>query len=483
MNARSGSNRRRRARGTPGAALALLLTAPLLLACSSNDESPNQSVGADPAEQFPGGATTNALLLGVNAFTKAASNITEEHEGLFYSGNSFFNQGWVQAPSSTELRDGLGPLFNARSCSACHFKDGRGSPPLAENEDFVGLLLRLSVPGESEHGEPLPEPNYGGQLQPFSIADVRLEGSPRVSYEIIPGSYADGESYELLAPTYSVEDLRHGPFAEGTMISPRVAPAMAGLGLLQAISLERLEELADPDDADGDGISGRINWVWDAIHETEAVGRFGWKAEQPTVRQQSAGALSGDLGITSSLFSEQDCTPSEADCSEAPSGGSPEITDETLDRLELYGMLIGVPVRERWDDERTLRGKALFTEAGCASCHVERHTTASIDGFPELTEQTIYPYTDLLLHDLGDALGDGRPSFGAEGNEWRTPPLWGLRFYEVVNGHDRLLHDGRARGVAEAILWHGGEAQAAKEAFRHLSREERELLVDFVESL
>jgi CxxC motif-containing protein (DUF1111 family) len=483
MSALSGSNRERKARTAPRAALAILLSAPLLFACSSNDESPNDALPADPAEQFPGGATTNTLLLGANAFIKAASNITEEHEGLFYSGNSFFNQGWVQAPASTELRDGLGPLFNARSCSACHFKDGRGSPPLAENEDFIALLLRLSVPGEGEHGEPVPEPNYGGQLQPFAIADVTREGSPRVTYEAVPGNYADGESYELLAPTYSVEDLRHGDFAEGTMISPRVAPAMSGLGLLQAIPLERLEELADPHDANGDGVSGRINWVWDASQEAKAVGRFGWKAEQPTVRQQSAGALSGDLGITSSLFSQQDCTASEADCSEAPSGGSPEIADETLDRLELYGMLLAVPVRERWNDERTLAGKTLFTETGCASCHVERHTTDRIEGFPELTEQTIFPYTDLLLHDLGDELGDGRPSFDAEGNEWRTPPLWGLRYYEIVNGHDRLLHDGRARGVAEAILWHGGEAEASREAFRSLSRDERELLVDFVESL
>jgi CxxC motif-containing protein (DUF1111 family) len=454
-----------------------------LLACSSNDESPNDSTSVDPAEQFPGGATTNALLLGVNAFTKPASNITEEHEALFYSGNSFFNQSWVQAPASTAMRDGLGPLFNARSCSGCHFKDGRGAPPLAEDEDFVALLLRLSIPGESEHGEPVPEPNYGGQLQPFAVADVTLEGSPRVSYETIEGSYADGESYELLAPTYTVEELRHGPFAEGTMISPRVAPAMSGLGLLQAIPLERLEELADPDDANDDGISGRINWVWDAVHETEAVGRFGWKAEQPTVRQQSAGALLGDLGITSRLFSEPDCTESEPDCHDAPSGGTPEIADETLDRVELYGMLLGVPVRDRWDDERTLEGKALFVATGCATCHVERHVTGNVDGYPELAEQTIYPYTDLLLHDLGDDLGDGRPSFDAEGNEWRTPPLWGLRFYEIVNGHDRLLHDGRARGVAEAILWHGGEAAPAREAFRSLSRDERELLVDFVESL
>jgi CxxC motif-containing protein (DUF1111 family) len=458
----------------------LVLFGPALAGCYSSGEDGPPPL--DPSERLPGGATTNTFLLGSNAFTMPVENATPEHESAFFSGNSFFNENWVQAPASTTARDGLGPLFNARSCAGCHFKDGRGSPPLDSDTGFVGLLLRLSVPGTGEHGEPLPEPNYGGQLQPYAIGDVVPEGTPHVYYEPVPGQYTDGEEYELLRPTYAITDLSAGPLSEQTQISPRVAPATVGLGLLEAISLERLAELADPDDADEDGISGRVNRVWDVLAADYAVGRFGWKAEQPTVLQQSAGAFNGDIGITSDLFREGDCRQGEG-CADVPSGGEPEIDRATLDRVGVYARLLAVPVRERWDDSETRAGRELFFGAGCGSCHVASHSTGTYPELAELENQLIYPYTDLLLHDMGDDLGDGRPSFAAEGNEWRTPPLWGLRFYRTVNDHDRLLHDGRARGVAEAILWHGGEGERAREAFRAMKREDRARLVGFVESL
>jgi CxxC motif-containing protein (DUF1111 family) len=437
----------------------------------------------DPTEQLPGGAATNRLLLGANAFTMPAGNLSADHESLFFAGNSFFNQNWVQAPASTTARDGLGPLFNARSCAGCHFKDGRGRPPLEAGEAFSGLLLRLGIPGSDEHGGPLPEPNYGSQLQPFAIAGVPAEGVPSVEYRVVPGEYGDGERYELLAPSYAIEPGQGVPLAADTLISPRVAPAMIGLGLLEAIPRERLEALSDPDDQNGDGISGRINLVYDLTLQTTTVGRFGWKAEQPSVLQQSAGAFAGDLGLTSSLFPISDCTASEPACAEAPNGGEPEVDDATLARVELYSRVLAVPVRTSWKDEQVLTGRALFFEAGCAGCHVPTHTTAASAPIPEASAQRIWPYTDLLLHDMGPGLSDERPVFSAEGSEWRTPPLWGLRFYAVVNGHDRLLHDGRARGVAEAILWHDGEAAEAREAFRSLPKAQRALLIGFVESL
>ncbi|MCA9642942.1 MAG: c-type cytochrome, partial [Myxococcales bacterium] len=244
----------------------------------------------------------------------------------------------------------------------------------------------------------------------------------------------------------------------------------------------RLLELADPDDADGDGISGRLNHVWDAEQGALAVGRMGWKSEQPNVRLQSAGAFLGDIGITSSIFSQQDCSGSQAECLAATPGGAPELGDDLLDRVQLYGRLLAVPARIGYDAPQILRGKQAFKDAGCASCHTPSHMTGESD-LPELAHQTIWPYTDMLLHDMGPALSDERPVFEAQGAEWRTPPLWGNGRYQDVNGHQRLLHDGRARGVAEAILWHGGEAEAAKDAFKTLSREEREALVAFVESL
>ncbi|HMJ13294.1 MAG TPA: di-heme oxidoredictase family protein, partial [Polyangiaceae bacterium] len=453
----------------------------IMTGCAEHAES--DPAQRDESQRLPGGETTNTLLFGTNALTMPAANITAEHESQFFTGNSFFNQSWVQAPASTEARDGLGPLFNARSCASCHFKDGRGSPPLEEGAPFVGLLLRLSVPSASGSGQPLPDPVYGGQLQPLAIGGVESEGAPRVSYTEVRGSYADGEAYVLLEPSYTIGDLTHGALADGVQISPRVAPAVVGLGLLEAIPSARLLELADPEDVDGDGISGRIQHTLDAATGLMREGRFGWKAEQPSVRQQAAAAFVGDLGVTSSLFPEQDCTPAESACRAATPGGSPELADHLLDRVELYSRLLAVPMRERWRDASLLEGQRLFSSARCDACHVASHETGALEGLPEVENQRIYPYTDLLLHDMGEALADARPVFEASGSEWRTPPLWALRFYRIVNGHDRLLHDGRARGVAEAILWHGGEATPSREAFRTMTREQRSQLIEFVESL
>ena len=241
-------------------------------------------------------------------------------------------------------------------------------------------------------------------------------------------------------------------------------------------------DAADPDDDDDDGISGRVNWVWDITAADHRIGRFGWKSEQPSVAQQTAGAFLGDLGITSPLFPTNNCSGGEASCLDAPNGGEPEIDELLLGKVVLYSRLLAVPVRARWDDDDILAGRELFGEIGCADCHTPSHTTVESD-LEELSHQEIWPYTDLLLHDLGDDLGDSRPAFDATGNEWRTPPLWGLGRIPEVNGHDRLLHDGRARGVAEAILWHGGEAEKSRDRFRALSRADRRLLIEFVESL
>jgi CxxC motif-containing protein (DUF1111 family) len=323
---------------------------------------------------------------------------------------------------------------------------------------------------------------YGGQLQDRAIGDVPAEGLIAIEHEEISGEYGDGEAYTLRAPRYRIDQPAFGDLPDDLRMSPRVAPAMIGMGLLEAIPEARLQELADPDDADGDGISGKINRVWDVAQQAEAVGRFGWKAEQPSVAQQSAGAFNGDMGITTALFPQQNCTDSQPECEGAASGGDPEISDDLFAKVALYARALAVPVRRAVDDADVLRGKQVFAELGCDGCHVARHETADA-ALEELSGQTIWPYTDLLLHDMGDALSDQRPSFRAEGNEWRTPPLWGVGLIPKVNGHDRLLHDGRARGVAEAVLWHGGEAEQSAQAFRQLKREDRAALVRFVESL
>jgi len=449
-------------------------------ACGDGDTA-KPSAELEPGETLPGGAATNTRLFGSNSFNQHAPTLSRDEEREFFTGNSFFSQSWVEAPASTTARDGVGPTFNARACSGCHFKDGRGAPP-DDDPTQVGLLLRISIDGHGEHGGPVGDPNYGDQLQDRGIPDVPAEGQYTIEHELIDGEYEDGEAYELRAPSYIIHDLAFGDLDADIRVSPRLAPQVIGMGLLEAIPESRLEQLADPDDDDGDGISGRINRVWDREAEAMRPGRLGWKAEQPSVLQQSAGAFLGDIGATSRVFPEQNCPMPQLECADAPNGGEPEVQDSLLDKVVLYTKTLAVPARRSPDDPGVLHGKALFSEAGCDGCHVAKHRTGEAE-IAVLSEQTIFPFTDLLLHDMGDALGDDRPVFDAEGNEWRTPPLWGIGLIHEVNGHERLMHDGRARGVAEAILWHGGEAEAAKESFRTMAVEDRDALVRFVKSL
>lgn len=459
-----------------GAAIALPL-----MGCGA--EVPTQNVGLqpEPGEELSGGETT-VFETSPNAFSLSARNMAPERRSTFFVGNSFFKENWIIAPSSTDGRDGLGPLYNARSCSSCHLLDGRGTPPENTTEPLSSVLVRLSVPGQTADGSPFPEGVYGGQLQPKAIPGVIAEGDAFVSYEDEAGTFPDGESYVLRRPTYSFV-LARGEMAPETLHSPRVAPQMIGLGLLEAIAESDIIAAADPDDADQDGISGRPNMVWNVMLGKNTLGRFGWKANQPNLALQTAGAFLGDMGISTSLFPTQECTPAETDCIAAPDGGGPECSDHILDAVIFYSTTLAPPARRDWQNQDVLKGKQLFAKAGCAACHTSVQHTGTLEGYPELSNQTIRPYTDLLLHDMGKELADNRPDFQADGQEWRTPPLWGIGLIHVVNGHTNLLHDGRARGVQEAVLWHGGEAEASREAFREMSGEERQALVRFVESL
>lgn len=450
----------------------------LLLGCSN--EQVEYSAEA-PSERSGGDGTT--FTRGRNAFSQAAENLVGERRDRFFDGNAIFNRNWTTAPASTSALDGLGPTFNARSCSSCHFKDGRGRPPFSSDEPMSSMLLRLSVPGVDEHGGPKPEPTYGGQLNPQAILGVAAEGDARVVTHASSGRYDDGTAYELEVPSYELESLAFGALAEDTLISPRTAPQMIGLGLLEAIAEADLLARVDADDADGDGISGRANQVWDVAREQVALGRFGWKANQPSLQQQNAGAFLGDIGITSSLFPHENCTPTQADCEAALNGGAPEIDADHLDDVDYYTRLLAVPARRDVADREVQQGEALFEDVGCAKCHTPTFETGDVADFPELSRQTIHPYSDLLLHDMGEALADGRPDFEADGNEWRTPPLWGVGLFDDVNDHTRYLHDGRARNLEEAILWHGGEAESSSAAFKALSAAERAALLRFLGSL
>jgi CxxC motif-containing protein (DUF1111 family) len=457
----------------------ITLVAIIILSCSKDDGYVSQNLNSN--EQFSGGETTT-FDFSSNAFSLQAPNISTSQGLDFFIGNSLFNQNWVTAPASTTARDGLGPLFNARSCSGCHGDDGRGRPPYNVNELSHGLLLRLSINGSTSNGGTVNDVNYGGQLQDQSIQNIDTEAAFEITYQDINGQYADGTSYTLQKPIYHITDLMYGSISDDINISPRVANQMIGLGLLEAIDETTILGFSDELDSDNDGISGRPNYVWDVATSSTVLGRFGWKANQPNLQQQVAGAFSGDIGITSTLFPEENCPPG-VDCDHLPNGGSPEITDENLSHVTLYSSILGVPARRNWDASEVQEGKALFNQINCNSCHIAEITTGIHPTIDALSNQTIRPYTDMLLHDMGDSLSDNRTDFLAAGNEWRTPPLWGIGLIETVNGHTRLLHDGRARNIEEAILWHSGEAAVSKLAFTQLNSIEREKIITFLNTL
>ena len=458
------------------AAFALVVLAAPFAACGGGEEEIDLSQVFD---ELLGGETT-AFSAGSNAFELSARNLTNEERRVFEVGDSFFNQNWVTAPASTEARDGLGPVFNAQSCSSCHSHDGRGKPPDHDEDPVRGLLLRLSIPGQ--HG-PMDEPNYGGQLQDRAINRVPVEGRIGIRYEVISGEYPDGTPYSLRKPTYAVLEPAFGPLQADVMVSPRIAPVTFGVGLLEAISEESILERSDPDDADGNGISGRPNMVPDLLTGDHVLGRFGWKANQPNIEQQTAGAFHGDIGITSRYFPDENCAGMQASCQEAPNGGDPEVPDERLAKVTFYLQTLAVPAMRDVDEPVVQQGARLFVKAGCSSCHTPRHETPGDYPIAPLREQVFFPYTDLLLHDMGEGLADNRPDGLATGSEWRTPPLWGIGLVEVVNGHTMFLHDGRARSIEEAILWHGGEAERSRDNFMGLSSDEREALIQFLRSI
>jgi len=454
-------------------------------ACSANTPSATVLGVELAAARKPGGAATaKSRTTDRNAFSQSSANMGFARELDFKLGNAIFRKLWVSAPASTKSSDGLGPLFNARSCQRCHLKDGRGAPPRNDDDKRTrSMILQLSL---AKTGT--PDPIYGAQLQDLAVQGHAGEGRMRVRYEDVPVTLAGGSTVVLRKPVYSVSDLAYGPLDPDTRISPRVAPQMIGLGLLEAIPAAALMARADPDDTDGDGISGRAGTVWSLGEKRKMLGRFGWKAASATVLDQTAKAFSGDIGISTPLLPQPfgDCTTRQEKCVNAPHGGTadaPEVGQQLLDLTAFYARNLAVPRRRNVDSQQVKDGARLFASIGCASCHTPLHRTGTASPDAHLRGQMIWPYTDLLLHDMGAGLADGRRQGAASETEWRTPPLWGIGLTQTISGHTFFLHDGRARNLTEAILWHGGEGQAARDAFAGLSAEERASLIQFVESL
>ncbi len=421
--------------------------------------------------------TAPATVGGRESFSAPLPGLSRQHRREFHVGNSFFKDNWVTAPATASNRDGLGPLFHARSCSACHVNDGRGAPT-AGDEVMTGLLLRLSA---ADGG---PDRIYGNQLAVRAVPGAEPEAAVRVTWIVSEVTLAGGETVELRRPEFQVTRWNYGEPGGGLLIGPRLAPPVFGGGLLEAITEEELARNADPEDKNGDGISGRINLLTDSATRQKVAGRFGWKANVASLRRQAAEAFAGDLGITSAEHPDENHTASQAGrLTGIPDGGKPEADALVMDRMESYLRGLGAPARRLRDDAAVKAGEALFAALRCAACHLPEMKTGDTHPFKELHHQTIHPFTDLLLHDMGPDLADGRADADASGTEWRTAPIWGLGLNANVNGNVFFLHDGRARSPLEAILWHGGEALAARESFKALSKSDRAAVLAFLNSL
>lgn len=463
----------------------------LALGLSACDDAP-RFTKAEPGEARSGGSAT-VRKTDQNSFSLPSANLPPSRRVDFSVGNSFFRSPWVIAPSTTTARDGLGPLFNTNACQGCHIKDGRGHPPAPDDANAVSMLVRLSIPNAPAYAKVIeqlgvvPEPVYGGQFQDMAVPGVAPEGKVRVDYTAVPVRFEDGTEVELRKPSLNITQLAYGPMHPDTRFSARVAPPMIGLGLLEAIPEEAILANAEAQAKDGKGISGRPNRVWDDAQQKTVIGRFGWKAGQPNLNQQNVHAFSGDMGLTTSLRPFDDCTDAQIACKQAPNGngpnGEPEVSDNILRLVLFYTRNLAVPARRDVGTPEVLAGKNLFYQAGCQSCHTPKFTTAANAAEPELANQVIRPYSDLLLHDMGDGLADNRTEFQAGGRDWRTPPLWGIGLTQAVSGHTQFLHDGRARNLLEAVLWHGGEAASARQQVLSFNAEQRAALLAFLNSL
>jgi CxxC motif-containing protein (DUF1111 family) len=496
-------------------------------------------------EEYLTGGDATVFVTNKDAFGTRPQMIKSnfKQDGFFTAGDHLFR---------TKHTD-IGPLLNNSACQNCHISDGRGELPLSKTEPMLTMLFKLA----DETGA--KDPIYGDQLQPFAVqsfdgGDINLglavydgslngnelvgEATPYIEYVTLSGQYPDGSSYQLRSPVYRIKDLSFGEFIEGIRFSPRLAPGIHGVGLLEAIPAENILALVDVSDHDNDGISGRPSMVTDVITGEMALGRFTYKAQNPSVLQQAASAYQGDMGLTTSIFVNEPCSEQQLSChfiaeQEIKTADKTDVSNKELALVEFYNRLLGVPARRGYDpkseewESNIVEGRKLFFTSNCVGCHTPRHITGLAAGsvlgqltllslepnaepIEVLSEQTIFPYTDLLLHDMGgscavtrelingqsctsgaeceyvqrcEGLADDLIQGDASGTEWKTPPLWGIGLVQTVNPEATFLHDGRARTIEEAILWHDGEALNSKNAFMQLSQIERQQLLQFVESL
>jgi CxxC motif-containing protein (DUF1111 family) len=437
--------------------------------------------GYAPAPATLAGGDLTIAVESPLAYSLPAPGLDAAQAELFANGRQEFNQHWVVLPAIGG-KWGRGPTSNADECIGCHAGNGRGRAPDSRDEPLVSAVIRLSIPGEDAHGGPLPHPNYGDQLQEQGeLGRIPAEGEASISWEDHEEVLADGSRVPMRAPRVSFRKLAFGPLGAEALTSMRVAPPVIGAGLLDAVPESVVLDIAARQKQLG--FNGRPNYVWNAATQSLSIGRFGWKATQPNLRQQTAVAYLNDMGVTTPLFMRDNCPGIQTACRNRDTGTVPEQHRLPFEEILFYSRALGVPAQRRGVEPELVRGERVFAQARCSGCHVPELRTGEYPELPRLANQVIRPYSDLLLHDMGEGLADGRPDFRAGPRDWRTAPLWGLGLSERVNGNASLLHDGRARTLAEAVLWHGGEATASREAFRRMARADREALFAFLNSL
>ena len=473
---------------------------------------PMQQLATFDPQEIKQGGDTGIAVINAESYSKPSSNLTASRKGDFFVGNAFFKQPWVIAPASTDSRDGLGALFNVAACQSCHVKDGRGHAPMTSDDAADSLLIRLAMPAttngqrqqlKSSLIEKVAHPMYGGQLQDRGIQGVPAEARIAVTWTDKPMTFADGYVETLRAPTFNLTKPGYGAFEDELMVSPRVALPMIGLGLLEQIPDADIKKQADSADKNADGIRGKFNWVLDPQTGKTALGRFGWKAGQTKLLTQNQSAFNEDMGLTSNIRPIESCTSLQTACLQATTGadeqgnGKPavEVNDEVTKFVEFYTRNLAVPHRRNADDKTVLAGKKIFYDMGCQSCHTPRYQLPKTDDdHLEQHGQIIYPYSDLLLHDMGNDLADrtiagklppksAQVEFLANSYEWRTPALWGIGLAQTVDPQATFLHDGRARTLMEAVLWHGGEAAKQQQKVLKLDKQGRAELNAFLKSL
>ena len=465
---------RRNIRGTP-------MLNPIQLIALGSMLASALALAVDGGRESLSGGLFTTLVQDASAYRQTIVFPDEKRRLYFLDGFDSLAQKWVMPFLPTGVW-GRGPLSNAESCLGCHINSGRGAAPAKSNEPMRSMITRVSLPGKDATGGPIPHPRYGHQINFLGVeGDVYGEGEVFIKWQDLPMAFADGETRTLRAPTLSIEQLGYGALTDGVLVSPRITQPLIGLGLLEAIPDSTLEALARA--VKPHGIKGKTNRVWNLAAKRQAIGRFGLKASHPNLSQQIMAAFHEDLGVTSDLFPVENCTEIQKSCRDAFSSPQPELGPNQFTPLLFYVRANAAPARRDVEDPDVKRGEAVFADAGCAACHLSELKTGDYAPIPEIANRTIQPYTDLLLHDMGAALADNRPDFEANGNEWRTPPLWGLGLAKTVNGHSDLLHDGRARNAGEAILWHDGEARFSREAFLNMPKSDRQALLRFLDSL